>query len=112
MGVSVKLHLENKDKIASRFCKNDNIGLFTAETCARYMDKFIPMDSGMLAQNYTTKPYEVSYNSVYAHKIFFGEGFNFSKEKHPLATARWDRACSSANINAIAKEVSEYIKRL
>lgn len=106
----VRLTLNNVSAISRRFI-NDRTGLFMAETCARYMDKFVPMDTGALAQNYVTEPFKVTYNEPYAQYIFNGEGFNFQKEKHPQATAHWDKACQSAYSVKIAKEVSEFIKR-
>lgn len=99
-------------RIVQRLVHNDKIGLFMAETCARYMDKFIPMDSGNLAQDYTTNPFKVTYEVPYAHRIYEGQGFNFRKDKHPLATARWDKAMWSAYKGDIAKELTDYIKRL
>lgn len=112
MDTRVSFKLNNINKTVDRICRNDSLGQFMAQTCARYMDKFVPMDTGMLAQTFTTKPFEVVYEKPYARKLFFGEGFNFSKEKHPLATARWDKACSSANGQAIASELIEFIKRM
>lgn len=111
MAMSIKLEGFNPQKTLKRIVGNDKVGLFMAETCARYMDKYIPMDTGMLAQNYTTQPFEVTYNQLYAHKMFVGDGLNFNKEKHPLATARWDIACQNAKSNQIAREITEFVER-
>lgn len=110
--MKISFILYNKKKTVDRICNNEKLGKFMAETTARYMDKFIPMDSGMLAQNFTTEPFVITYTQPYAHRMFDGEGFNFSKDKHPLAQARWDKACKSAHSKDIAKEVEEYLKRI
>lgn len=107
----VKLSFNKPISAISRRFINDRTGLFMAETCARYMDKFIPMDTGALAQNYTPEPFKVTYNVPYAQYIFNGDRMNFQKEKHPQATAHWDKATQSAYSTQIAKEVSEFIKR-
>lgn len=90
---------------------NDRTQLFVAETCAKYMDKFVPMDSGTLAQSYTTEPKKVIYNAPYATHVYYGDWMRFQKEKHPLATARWDSAMKSAYGPQIAQEVTEFIRR-
>lgn len=108
----VILHINEPQVITDRIITNNTrLGIFMAETCARYMNKFIPMDTGMLSQNFITKPFKVIYNSPYAHRVFFGEHFNFSKEQHPLATARWDIACGRADGNRIAKEINSFMRR-
>lgn len=111
MGVSIKLVGFNADKTLKRLVDNDKVGLFMAETCARYMDKYIPMDTGMLSQNYEIKPFEVKYNQPYAHRMFYGTGLNFNKEKHPLATAHWDVVTQNAKSSQISKEVQSFIER-
>lgn len=112
MGVSFKLIGLNSTKTAKRICGNNNVGTFMAETVLRYMTPYVPMDSGMLSQNVTTEPFKLTYNVPYAKYQFNGNGFNFSKEKHPLATAHWDKATQNAKSTQIAKEVTKYIGRM
>lgn len=100
----------DKLKIQKKF-KNDKVGMFLAETCAKYMDKFVPMDTGMLAQNFTVEPFVVTYTQPYAHYQFNGTNFNFSKDKHPNATARWDKAASRQHGKDIAMELEQYLNR-
>ena len=101
----------NHKRIQNKF-HSDKIGIFLASTCARYMDEYVPMDTGMLAQNFVVTPFQVEYTQPYAHYQFNGTHFNFSRDKHPLATAHWDEATSKAHGNQIAKEVTEYLRRL
>lgn len=107
--MALKISVEiNKDVISKRL--SDKTGLFTAETCARYMNPYVPMVTGMLSQTYTTKPFEVTYEMPYAHRQFEGE-WEHSKEQHPLATSRWDRATQNAKSIEIAKEVTDFIAK-
>lgn len=74
------------------------------------MDKYVPMRTGDLAGSVdTTTPWKVSYTMPYARRIYYGEGFSFSKEKHPLARSMWDRSIDKV---ALAKKLTEYIERL
>lgn len=82
-----------------------------AETCARYMNPYVPMVTGALAQTYTTESWKVTYEAPYAHKQFEGN-FEHSKEQHHLATSHWDKATSNAKGKQIAKEMTDYFRRL
>ena len=92
------------------------LNLFTAETCARYMNPFVPMESGMLSQTFLTSADTntgyVEYIQPYAHYQYVGEDLNHSKEMHPLATSCWDKAMWIAKKGQVAKEVDAYRKRL
>lgn len=106
----LRVVMYNPEATSKRIFDN-SVGLFMAQTCAKYMDKFIPMDTGMLAQNYVVEPYQVTYTQPYALRCFMGESMNFRKDKHPNATARWDQATSKVHGNDIANEVTQYIKQ-
>lgn len=101
----------NANKIAKKFGENRALGIFVAETCARYMNPYVPMQSGMLSQNYTTKPWQVEYTQPYARKQFYA-GWEHSKEQHPLAVSHWDVPVQNAKIGQIAKEIESYMKRM
>lgn len=111
MAVSVKVDIPNPSKTISNLTGNNRIKLFTAETCARHFNQYVPMQSGTLSQTYTTEPGKITYNAPYAKAMYFGTGFNFSKEMHPLATSKWDRAAMSAHRPAIIREITAFIKK-
>lgn len=110
MAFSVKINI-NKGAV-KRITGDRRVGIFTAESFAKHANPFVPMYTGALSQNYKTEPYKVTYTAPYARKMFYGTGFNFSKESHQLATARWDKATKTAKGNVIAKEVEEFIRRM
>lgn len=112
MGVRVKVDISGASKKAEKICRNERIGIFAAETFARLMTPYVPMDTGTLSQSYTTEPRKVIYNQPYAHRLYEGKGFNFSKEKHPLATAHWDEAAKAAKGKQLADEISNYIRKV
>lgn len=108
MKISIKM--KDSKKIMDRIL-NNSVGIFTAETCARYFNPYVPMKQGNLSQNYTTEPYKITYEQIYAHKNYTGKNLNFSKIQHPLATSYWDKAAYAAKKGQITREITEYIKR-
>lgn len=92
------------------------VNLFTAETCARHMNPFVPMESGVLSQTFLTRADNesgyVEYVQPYAHYQYVGEDLNHSKEMHPLATSYWDKAMWIAKKGQVTSEVNAYRKRL
>lgn len=72
---------------------------------------YVPMDTGMLDQTVEINNECVHYKVPYAHKVWDGEGLNFSRDKHPLATAHWEQAMGAAKGQQLADEITEYLKR-
>lgn len=113
MEVKVKIDGLDPKKTANRIL-NRRAQIFTAETIQRYMNQFVPMRTGALSQTFIVRksePYGIEYTQPYAHRMYYGDGFNFNKEQHPQAQSRW---ANPVNVNykpVIAKEVTAYIKR-
>lgn len=87
--------------------------IFTAETIQRYMNQFVPMRTGALSQTFTIKqsePYGIEYTQPYAHRMYYGDGFNFRKEFHPKAQSRWADPVNANYKPVIAKEVTQAIR--
>ena len=107
---------KSKAQINSDLGFGKKVNLFTAETCARYMNPFVPMESGILSEKFDTYADEeseyVEYNQLYAHYQYTGTNFNYSKEQHPLATSYWDKAMWLAKKGQVTSEVNAYRKRL
>ncbi len=91
------------------------LNIAMAETSARYMNRFVPMQSGVLSQTYETGQDSlggfVRYVSPYAHYQYNGEGFNFSKEQHPLATDHWDKYMMQIDGFRLTEEMNQLRKR-
>lgn len=89
--------------------------LFMANEAQRLMDGYVPMETGMLADNADAYVEggvgKVHYRSPYAHYQYNGDGFNFSKEKHPKATSHWDEAMKKDRGKDLANAVQKFIKR-
>jgi len=95
------------------FTKAFNI--YQAQALERYMNPFVPMNTGILSQTTNISADSlagyVTYNSVYANRQYHGTGFNFSTEQHPLATSEWDKAMVTMNGFQYARELDNARKR-
>lgn len=90
--------------------------LYAAMTWHRLYSPFVPMRQGwlddMAEYGYEGDHGTITHVSPYAHRQYHGEGFNFSKERHPLASAHWDDAAIAAGKGEdLAHDVEAYIKR-
>ena len=99
-------------KIISDLGINQKLNLFMANECMRLMNPFVPMDTGALSQTVETKADNergiVHYLVPYAHRQYNGTSFNFSKEKHPLATHHWDKAMMMAKGSQLVRTIDKY----
>ena len=103
---------KSESKIINDVGINQKFNLFMAQECMRLMNPFVPMDTGALSQTVETKADSkrgiVHYTVPYAHRQYNGTSFNFSKEKHPLATHHWDTAMLTAKKTQLIKTLEKY----
>lgn len=89
--------------------------IFGATTWHRLYTPFVPMgDTGQLANNVTFTPTdtgaEIEHNVIYGRRQYDGAGFNFRRDKHPLASFKWDQAAKAAGkVEALAQSIQNYI---
>ena len=73
----------------------------------RYSDPLTPMRTGNLIRSgkLGTKigSGEVNYLASYSSRMYYGTHYNFSKEKHPQAGAKWFERMKAAHKDAILK---------
>ena len=103
---------------------NGRVQKFFTNTCYRYMDKYVPFDTGILAGtvvkgNVTTNNVtddQIIYDQEYAHYVSEGisnndKPLNYHTDKHPLAGRHWDKRMVSAEMQDVVKEVQDYIDK-
>ena len=95
---------------------NGKVQKFFTDTCANYMDKYVPMDSGVLAGTIVKGQNYVEYTQPYAHYQWKGiskngKPLNYSHDKHSYAGDHWDERMKSAEINDVVREVQEYVNK-
>ena len=86
---------------------------FFTDTCAKYMNDFVPMDEGNLRDNVSKTADSITYESPYAHAQYIGEvhGSPVVNYTIPGTGAYWDKKMVSAEMNDVIKEVQEYVNR-
>ena len=95
---------------------------FFTSTCALHIDKYVPFDTGALANttiingsivNYGNVDADsITYNQEYASYVYDGVDLNFQTDKHLLATHHWDEAMWSAEQQDIEEEVQRYVDKI
>lgn len=95
-----------------KIATDKRLGSFLANEAADGMDKYVPMRTGQLAHSARPLPFKVRYIAPYAIYPFTGYGMTFRKDKHPLATSRWDRAYAAAEGEKLGRLGTEYVKRM
>lgn len=111
----IKVQINNPNTILNRIL-DDDVGRYTAETWGKIFEKYVPMDSGTLSQDYITEPWKITYKQVYSHYQWkgvskSGHPLNYNKEKHPLATKEWEKVAERNKKSEVARAITEYIRR-
>ena len=110
MALKIEYKLEDfdKGKIVDKFGMQEggNAQLFLANTCFRRMTKYVPWDTGALATTVTVKPGSVTYEQPYAHKQYT------TNKGKGIRGRDWDKRMKNAEIDIVAKEVENYVKKL
>jgi len=89
---------------------NGKVQRFFTDTCYKYMDKYVPMDIGMLRTNVDRGNNYITYESPYAHAQYVG--FTKGPVKNyttPGTGPYWDKRMVSAEMQDVVKEVQEYV---
>lgn len=100
----------NTKQISNRFI-NDRVRMFAHNELYRLSNKYVPMQTGYLAQNVEITPKYVRYKAPYAARMYYGVGFRFRKNKHPLATAMWDKVAMQTQRDKLTRAVEAYMRR-
>ena len=85
---------------------------FFTNTCARYMDKYVPKDEGALRRNLDIQADSITYQSDYAEAQYKGvvHGKQVKNYTTPGTGPYWDKRMVSADMNDVVKEVQDYVE--
>ena len=86
---------------------------FFTNTCYRYMDKYVPKDTGALRENVTIDSNSITYEQPYAHAQYIGEvnGGKVVNYTTPGTGPYWDKRMVLAEMNDVVKEVQAFIDK-
>ena len=111
--MSIKMKPTSEIKARLGIEPNGRVQKFFTHTCMIHMDKYVPYDTGTLANTFDEKTDKVIYDQEYAIIVYKGirngKQINYHLDKHPLAGPYWDKRMVSAEMVDITKEVQDYI---
>lgn len=92
---------------------NGKVQKFFTNTCYRYMDKYVPMDTGILRENVTLTTNTITYEQPYAHAQYVGivNGHAVQNYTTPGTGPYWDERMKSADMQNVVAEVQNFIDR-
>ena len=90
---------------------NKALWVFGAAQWHRLYTPFTPMQSGQLANNIKIEPKRILHLVPYSKAMYYGEQYNFRKDKHAKATSRWDKAAKPTQFKKLVRAMDAYIKR-
>jgi len=70
----------------------------------RLYTPYVPMDTGLLASQVKIDAAErsIAHTVPYANRQYYGGGLNFKRDRHPLASARWDQAAAPSALGSLS----------
>ena len=86
-------------------------GLFLAQEAMKGMDAYVPFRDGALSKSAKAEPFEVTYDTPYAKKVYEGQNMTISQERHPKATSRWDEHYDRAHHDELVRAAQRYIDK-
>jgi len=103
--------------IAEKVLRSNRTLLFMASSWHRLFTKFVPRDTGLLALDGVDIYVEggkgvIHHKAPYAARVYYGTHLRFRTDKHPLASALWDRAAVGAGLkDVLIRDVQAFINR-
>ena len=94
---------------------NGKVQKFFTNTCYRYMDKYVPKDTGILRENVTIDSNSITYEQEYASYQYYGErkdgSHKVSNYTTPGTGPYWDKRMVSADMQNVVVEVQYFINK-
>lgn len=122
MSVELKPHSVIKARL--KVNNKGPVQAFLTATCAKAMDKYVPMDTGTLAETVilngqpttNVKKDRITYAQKYANYVYKGVSRNgnalhYHTDKHKWAGPYWDDRMISAEGKRVVRDVQKYIER-
>lgn len=92
---------------------NGKVQKFFTNTCYRYMDKYVPKDTGLLRENVTLTTNTITYEQPYAHAQYVGivNGYAVQNYTTPGTGPYWDERMKSADMQNVVAEVQDFVNK-
>ena len=70
---------------------------------------YVPMDTGALLRDVAFLPGRIHHRVPYARRVYEGGDLAFRRDKHPLASARWDLAAAKTQKQALIRSLQAFV---
>lgn len=92
---------------------NGRVQKFFTNTCYRYMDKYVPKDTGALRETVTIDSNSITYEQPYAHAQYIGivNGHAVQNYTTPGTGPYWDERMKSADMQNVVAEVQNFVNK-
>ena len=107
VSISVKTQIDSA-KLARAVENDSQLWHFAASEWHRLYGPYVPFRTGTLENQVLITPGEITHTAPYAAKCYSGN-FNFRKDKHPHATAKWDEAAMPTQLPKLTKTLQAYV---
>lgn len=105
--VTVTSHI-NVNELMSKL-DDSQFWTFAASEWHRLYTPWVPFDQGYLTKLVEITPKTIEHTTPYARRIYEGEGMNFQKTQHPLASAYWDIAAMPTQETKLIDALQSYV---
>ena len=92
---------------------NGRVQKFFTNTCYRYMDKYVPKDTGALRETVTIDSNSITYEQPYAHAQYIGKinGGQVVNYTTPGTGPYWDERMKSVDMQNVVAEVQNFVNK-
>ena len=109
--LKVNADMDGVAKKIKKIGSDEQVGLFMATEFKRLMSPYTPRVHGTLEDTAVIEPFKITYVQPYSKYIYYGDGFNFSDNKHPNATSRWDVVTKNVKGKQFANSITRFNKK-
>lgn len=108
MKIEVEMNI-NVQQLRDKVMNNSAFWTFAATEWHRLYAPYVPYKTGMLDNTVSITPGEIEHTVPYARYQYYGETHNFSREQHPLASAKWDLAAEPTQKSKLILTLQRYV---
>lgn len=111
--MSVKMQPTSVIKANLGIEPNGRVQKFFTNACYRYMDKYVPKDTGALRETVTIDSNSITYEQPYAHAQYIGivNGHAVQNYTTPGTGPYWDERMKSADMQNVVAEVQNFVNK-
>lgn len=104
ISTTVKADMSGVAAKIDKICKSKSLGMFAASEAARMMRPYVPELDSILIDSTSIKPFQVTYNTPYAH--YQWEGRRIKNRTKAGSRSHWEQGI---NVVDLANAITAYL---